>query len=399
MENFLLYILRSGLYIGIFYAFFLLVMRKTTFFRLNRILLLAGTVICLVLPLLRVRTEINLIAVGPMSAGEISGEASEAVATAAGFSWGPVLAVAFFAGTAIAVVCAVLSIARMFRITRGGERTIIDGFRTIITASCQPSFSFARTIVIGREDLESNPAIFTHEKMHVKCCHCLDLFFFTLLLLLYWWNPLVWITRTELCLLHEYEADEGVLAQGVEARQYQLLLVRKAVGNERFIMASGFQHSKLKNRITMMLKEKTAGSRRWSYLAIIPCLALAVYACNPAKVLETEPMEAEGIFEAVSEEPFMKKGTSREFGRLVNEMLDYPEEAKKAGIQGRVTLSFVVEKDGSISDVKLAKGVHPALDAEALRVVTECAENWIFERPEGIDGKIHFMFPVVFQLR
>ena len=289
MENFLLYILRSGLYIGIFYAFFLLVMRKTTFFRLNRILLLAGTVICLVLPLLRVRTEINLIAVGPMSAGEISGEASEAVATAAGFSWGPVLAVAFFAGTAIAVVCAVLSIARMFRITRGGERTIIDGFRTIITASCQPSFSFARTIVIGREDLESNPAIFTHEKMHVKCCHCLDLFFFTLLLLLYWWNPLVWITRTELCLLHEYEADEGVLAQGVEARQYQLLLVRKAVGNERFIMASGFQHSKLKNRITMMLKEKTAGSRRWSYLAIIPCLALAVYACNPAKVLETEP--------------------------------------------------------------------------------------------------------------
>ena len=95
----------------------------------------------------------------------------------------------------------------------------------------------------------------------------------------------------------------------------------------------------------------------------------------------------------------MKKGTSREFGRLVNEMLDYPEEAKNAGIQGRVTLSFVVDNDGSISDVKLVRGVHPALDAEALRVVTECAENWIYERPEGIDGKIHFMFPVVFQLR
>ena len=401
MENFLLYILRSGLYIGIFYAFFLLVMRKTTFFRLNRILLLAGTFICMLLPLLRVRTIEHLVAVGQFEAvaGEGGQAGSVAASAAVATSWVLPVAIVFLIGCAAVLSYIIASTIRMYRIVRAGERTVRDGYKTVISDTCKYSFSFGRLIVVGRQDLEENPVIFTHEKMHVRCCHYLDLFIYTVIQLLYWWNPLVWITRTELCLLHEYEADEGVISQGVEARQYQLLLVRKAVGDERFIMASGFQHSKLKNRITMMLCDSTSRRRRWSYLAVLPCLAIAVFACNPAKVLEPESMEAEGVFEAVSEEPVMKKGNSREFGRLVNEMLDYPEEAKNAGIQGRVTLSFVVDNDGSISDVKLVRGVHPALDAEALRVVTECAENWIYERPEGIDGKIHFMFPVVFQLR
>ena len=406
MENFLLYILRSGLYIGIFYAFFLLVMRKTTFFRLNRILLLAGTFICMLLPVLRVRTIEQLAAAGQMQAiaGEGVGAGSAAASASMTTTWVLPVAIAFLMGCAAVLTYIFVSTYRMYRIVKAGERTVMDGYNTVISDTCKSSFSFGRLIVVGRQDLEENPVIFTHEKMHVRCRHYLDLFIYTAIQLLYWWNPLVWITRTELCLLHEYEADEGVISQGVEVRQYQLLLVRKAVGDERFIMASGFQHSKLKNRITMMLCDSTSRRRRWSYLAVLPCLAIAVFACNPAKVLEPESLEPEAVeavgeFVAVPEEPVIQAGSAQDFSRFVNEILEYPDAAKTAGIQGRVTLSFVVENDGSITDVKLMRGVHPDLDAEALRVVTECAKNWRFDRPEGMSGKIHYMFPVVFQLR
>ena len=359
MEAFLLYLLRSGLYIGIFYAFFLLVMRKTTFFRLNRILLLAGTAVCMLLPLLKVRTIEMLVSVGRLQAVAGGETAADGAVEASATTWALPAAVIFLAGCVAVLVSVIVSSVRMYRIVNSGERKVIDNYRTVISDTCKSSFSFGRLIVVGRQDLEENPAVFTHEKMHVKCRHYLDLFIFTPVQILYWWNPLVWITRTELCLLHEFEADEGVIAQGIEARQYQLLLVRKAVGDERFLLASGFKHSKLKNRIAMMLNEGTSRSRCWSYLAVLPCLAVAVFACNPANVLEG-PEQVKDV---------------QEFSLYVNQVLDYPKQSMDAGIHGRVALSFEVDADGSISNIKVIKGVHPDLDAEALRAVSECAKQ------------------------
>lgn len=384
MEAFLLYLLRSGLYIGIFYAFFLLVMRKTTFFRLNRILLLAGTAVCMLLPLLKVRTIEMLVSVGRLQAVAGGETAADGAVEASATTWALPAAVIFLAGCVAVLVSVIVSSVRMYRIVNSGERKVIDNYRTVISDTCKSSFSFGRLIVVGRQDLEENPAVFTHEKMHVKCRHYLDLFIFTPVQILYWWNPLVWITRTELCLLHEFEADEGVIAQGIEARQYQLLLVRKAVGDERFLLASGFKHSKLKNRIAMMLNEGTSRSRCWSYLAVLPCLAAAVFACNPANVLEG-PEQVKDV---------------QEFSLYVNQVLDYPKQSMDAGIQGRVALSFEVDADGSISTIKVIKGVHPDLDAEALRAVSECAKQLKLRLPERMNGKkVHFMFPIIFQLK
>lgn len=384
MEAFLLYLLRSDLYIGIFYAFFLLVMRKTTFFRLNRILLLAGTAVCMLLPLLKVRTIEMLVSVGRLQAVAGGETAADGAVEASATTWALPAAVIFLAGCVAVLVSVIVSSVRMYRIVNSGERKVIDNYRTVISDTCKSSFSFGRLIVVGRQDLEENPAVFTHEKMHVKCRHYLDLFIFTPVQILYWWNPLVWITRTELCLLHEFEADEGVIAQGIEARQYQLLLVRKAVGDERFLLASGFKHSKLKNRIAMMLNEGTSRSRCWSYLAVLPCLAVAVFACNPANVLEG-PEQVKDV---------------QEFSLYVNQVLDYPKQSMDAGIQGRVALSFEVDADGSISNIKVIKGVHPDLDSEALRAVSECAKQLKLRLPERMNGKkVHFMFPIIFQLK
>ena len=420
MNEFLLYIGRSGLYLGLFYAFYMLVMRRTTFFRFNRVAMLIGTLVCVLLPLLRVRTApLTDVAAGPLTMTAV-GEGAEADA-ASKESWPTAVLVLYLTGAAAVIGHTLFSAEALRRKVAGGRRQRIDGIRTVVLKEDIPSFTFGTTVFIGRKDLEENPAIFWHETMHVRCRHYLDLFLFRAVQLVWWWNPLVWLARTELGLLHEYEADEGVINQGIDATQYQLLLVRKAVGEQRFSLASGFQHAQLKNRITMMLKPCSNGWMRLSYLAVLPVLAIFVYACNPSKNSKAPAEEAPAVaeetvtpaaapvaepdavpdaipFQLVEVKPSFNGGDANEFSKWVNSQLNYPDEAKKNGIQGRVAVQFTVEPDGSVANVKVLRGVHELLDNEAVRVISS-SPKWKPGIQDGQPVRVTFTFPIIYQLR
>ena len=285
MEPFLLYIGRSSLYLAIFYAFFLLVMRRTSLFRFNRIMLLAGSGVCFVLPFVRLRpAAADAAAAGPLTA-VAAGAAEPLAAAPASVSW---LLLLYVAGAAAVLALTAVSALRLVRLIRSGRTTREDGYKLTIVDGDAPSFSWGRHIVMSSKDLEANPAILTHERMHVRSLHSLDIAFFSAVAVLHWFNPLVWITFSELKLLHEYEADEGVIDNGIDATQYQLLLVKKAVGEHRFSLANGFRHSKLKNRIAMMIKPQSSGWMRLAYGAILPVLAVLMFACNPAREQQDE---------------------------------------------------------------------------------------------------------------
>ena len=434
MSPTLLYIARAGLYLSLFYAFYLLVMRRTTFFRLNRVLLLLGSYLCLLLPLIRLRTvTVSIVSEGPMMVG-VEGEG---VAASAPFPWQTVLLGVYLAGMAATLVLYIASAWKMGRMMRKGKAQEREGCRLVLLEENVPSFSWGRTVVMSRRDLAQNPAIFTHERMHVQCHHSVDMILFLPLQLLLWWNPLVWITREELRLLHEYEADEGVIQNGIDATQYQLLLVRKAVGEHRFTLASGFQHAQLKNRIAMMLKPITPLWMRYAYLILFPVLAVFMYACNPTKnnkvpapageeaqtpaptalpTLGIEPVDGNAAqvtlpeteenlkgkkeipFQLVEVKPGFNGGDANEFSKWVNSQLKYPEQAKKDKIQGRVTLQFTVGADGVVRDVKVLRSAHELLDAEALRVVS-ASPKWEPGVQNGEPVNVTYTFPVIFQLR
>ncbi len=400
MTPFLLYIARGGLYLGLFYAFYLLVMRRTTFFRLNRVLLLVGSYLCLLLPFIRIRPT-NVVVVDPVWvfgwASPDKGLADKAFQST--FPWKEILLAIYILGAIATLTLYLVSACKMRRLIRKGEHTKRDGFRLVLLEENIPSFSWGRTVVLSLKDLKENPAIFTHELMHVKCRHSLDLIFFLPIQLLFWWNPLVWIAREELRLLHEYEADERVIQNGIEAAQYQLLLVRKAVGEHRFSMASGFQHAKLKSRIDMMLKPASSRWIRWSYLAILPVLAAFMLACNPAMESDEIEPDPELIpFRLAERKPAFDGGDANEFSKWVNSRLVYPKTAKAEGVQGRVTLQFTVGTDGVVRDVVVLKGVRNDLDAEALRVVS-ASPKWEPGMQHGRTVPVTYVFPVIFQLR
>lgn len=425
MGEFLLYIGRSSLYLAVFYAFFLLVMRRTSLFSFNRIVLLAGTAACFVLPLVRLRTEAaeaaGAAAAGPLTSVGVAAEPLQAAGPAA-----PALPLLLLYVTGAAAVLAFtgLSALRLARTIRSGRTTQEDGYRLTLVDGGVHSFSWGRHIVMSRDDLESSPAILTHERMHVTKKHSLDIAFFSAVTVLHWFNPLVWITLSELKLLHEYEADEAVIQNGIDATQYQLLMVKKAVGEQRFSLANGFQHSKLKNRINMMIKPHTSGWMRLSYVAVLPVLAALMFACNPARE-QQEPEPVPDTFQIATEtdapktvtvtkadvsdeeavpfsllevKPTFNGENANAFSEWVNSHLKYPEDAKAAGEQGRVTLQFTIGADGVVSNVKILRGVSESLDAEALRVVSS-SPDW---GPGKVNGKpvpVTFTFPVVFMLK
>lgn len=417
MTPFILYVARAGLYLSLFYAFYLLVMRRTTFFRLNRALLLSGSYLCLLLPLIPLRkasasavaSQLTLVGVG---------ESAVELPSAGAPLWKELLLALYAAGALFTLVCYLISAWKMNRLIRRGESLLREGCRLVLLDEDVASFSWGRTVVMGRKDLQENPAIFTHERMHVRHRHSLDLLLLLPLQVLFWWNPLVWITREELRLLHEYEADEGVLQKGIDATQYQLLLVRKAVGDQRFSLASGFQHAKLKNRITMMIKPTSSPGMRWAYLVLVPVLMVFMFACNPqrnAKVTasgqetaaQTAPeadlsadLSEEAVpYELVEKKPsFNGEDASTSFAVWVNSHLKYPEQAYQDKAQGRVLLQFTIGTDGAVRDVKVLRSAREDLDAEAVRVVS-ASPRW---EPAMMNGKsvpVTYLFPVVYKLQ
>lgn len=409
MTSFLLYIARAGLYLGLFYAFYLLVMRRTTFFRLNRALLLCGSFLCLALPFFRLRTVTTAGLASELSMFAAGAETVDAAVRAA-FPWKEVLLAVFAAGALATLTLYALSAWKIWRMMHRGESTRMDGCCLILLDEDVPSFSWGRRIVMSKKDLAQNPAILTHEMMHVQCRHSVDLLLFFPLQLLFWWNPLVWITREELRLLHEYEADEGVIRKGIDATSYQLLLVRKAVGEHRFTLASGFQHAKLKSRIEMMLKPGSSGWMRWSYVALVPVLGCFMFICNPVKAVNLQ--EATGTFtEDVAEVqeaaashsgsqmmlfeqmPRFNGGNSREFSQWVN---SHSELQGRTDVEGRMLVGFTVGSDGVVRDVKMLKGLREDIDQEVAQIISSSPRWEPGLDPSGRPVPVHYSIPIVF---
>ena len=126
---------------------------------------------------------------------------------------------------------------------------------------------------------------------------------------------------------------------------------------------------------------------------------LGVEIMDYVEEVKEEVVEEEAIpFQLVEEKPSFNGGDANEFSKWVNSKLQYPEIAKENGVQGRVTLQFTVNPDGSVSNVKVLRGVDSSLDKEAVRVVS-MSPKWKPGKQRDRAVKVTYTFPVIFQLR
>ena len=551
------------------YIPFLLMLRNESFFRFNRVVLLVIVVLSLVLPLCDVHfLSLNLLMAEEQGGGIVDvgipvyvmdgvavDEVAEALPEDEGFlssvNWWAVAAWIYIIGMAVTICIKLVQLTMLYRTIHRGvlwtERK--DGVRIYCHAGDITPFSWFNTIVIGEEDYEENAqVILRHEIGHIVNYHSLDVILINVCEIIQWCNPLSWILASSLRDVHEYEADDAVLASGVDAHRYQLLLIKKAVGSSSYAFANSFNHSLLKKRITMMVSKKSNPWMRTKALYIIPValVALSAFAtpefvapieeavtnieqeqspvldgiinalpssgissavespsipvtneqetkgnvretsetvsdvevadssdinlsvvkdgasiikmaqsvgpepiifvdrvrCNDISKIDKNSIDhinviksAEAIKEIYGDkeeykngvvEIFTKDGTNKQEQKPVpvsssNKVFDvvdvipsfpggdtelmnyihkemvYPEACIKEKKQGRTLISFVVEKDGSLSDYKILRHVHDDMDKEAIRLI-KSMPKWTPAIKDGKYVRCKYTMPVTFKL-
>lgn len=279
MSAFFVYILQSAVCLAILFLFYSILLSRETFYRYNRVALLCLIPLSFVLPLchLPLFTENESVAPVPVvildNLSAFSYVTDDAEATAAPVPVALVAAIVlYWAGVVFFVARYIVTIVHLLRLMSSGRRVTDDEGRQIIVLprSIAP-FSWFGRIVLSEEDYAAHSReILLHESAHIRKRHSLDLLVADLCTWLQWFNPAAWLLKRELQTVHEYEADAEVIDQGIDARQYQLLLIKRSVGSKFYCVTNHFNHNKLNKRITMMLKKKSNRKATWKYLYVIP---------------------------------------------------------------------------------------------------------------------------------
>lgn len=532
MTDVLMYALKSAFVLFLLYVPYTLLLHRDSFFRLNRFVLLGVLLLSLVLPLCNVpwlsmdrqpvvhAAQMQMVEIGiPVNVlpqDDVVEEMAEA-SVSSSFTLFGLLTLIYIIGMAVVLLLRLWQMGSLRLQLRRGSlwRHSEDGITVYCHADRVAPFSWMNSIVISEEDYaESGREIILHETGHIRFRHSWDVLLLTLVQMVQWWNPLAYMAGISLRDVHEYEADDYVLRQGVSASAYQMLLLKKAVGYGSYTFANNFNHSLTKKRITMMRKSKSNPWMRSKALYVIPVAALALSAfatpeiVSPIEGMVSEP-ESKGMENYLTGQVAMEEkqqnaatmeilkapvagnrlpadatyyvdGEKMERGIAVRRIVDgrevvlitrkgadgketvtvvgsskndavdeakallrkegvqkldvkkegandndsiynvvsenaefpggdvalsdwmrknmkYPEECRKQGIQGRVVISFVVNKDGSIVDLETVRSPHPDLAAEGLRVV-KSMPKW---KPAKENGKIvrsRFNIPIMFRV-
>ena len=229
-----------------------------------------------------------------------------------------------------------------------------------------------------------------------------------------WFNPFAWLMMRELRAVQEFQADAASL--GACGREdYLHLLYRQVTGIGYGHITNNFQSINIKKRIVMMNKTKSRFGA-WKAVVALPVAAvLLLVGCKPAANTEADtqaviPQQEEPVYDMgptqladgevanVADESPEFPGGMEGLYKYLAENIHYPEQAKTDQIQGRVFITFVVEKDGSISDAKVIRGIGGGCDEEALRVVN-AMPKWTPGKQLGEPVRVQFNLPVVFKLK
>ena len=297
MGVFFIYILKSSVCLVLFYLFFRLLLSKETFHRFNRMALLGVLFFSLLIPCIEVTTRhqvevqqavLSIEQLLLMAELETTPANVGAVQETSAISWVQIVLLVYWAGILFLACRNIYSLICLFRLIHSGKHEKLEKGVTLVVHNQEiVPFSWMKYIVISRKDLEENGReILIHEMAHIHHRHSVDLLVADICIFFQWFNPGAWLLKQELQNVHEYEADETVINEGVNAKEYQLLLIKKAVGTRLYSMANSFNHSKLKKRITMMLKEKSNPWARLKYLYVLPLAAIAVTAFARPEISE-----------------------------------------------------------------------------------------------------------------
>ncbi len=452
---FFIYSVKVAVCLALFYLFHKLLMSRDTFHTFNRFAILSMMLLSLVLPLVHLSLDseagINrgTVALEGLVAQTVVADGGNGVGE--GLSLTQVLLAAYVLGVVLFVGKALLSVGSLLRLIRRARCVEVrNGIRIYTMQGDISPFSWFRYIIMSEKDWQENRReIVLHEMAHIRRCHSMDVAVCNMMIVFQWYNPAAWLLKRELQTVHEYEADEAVLSAGVDATHYQMLLIRKAVGERLFSMANNLNHNSLKKRITMMKIKRTNPMQKAKIAFVLPLAAMTVAAFASQKVENlSEKVEQESeAFSSVSDNPVvravgetarvaavkvqedkaleeassmaMAKDTAEaKTGKkmpctdnpemfpqfpgghialfeYLSKNIKFPKSKENEDVKVRVVTTFTVEKDGSITHAKIVRSQGEAFDNEALRVINGMPK-WIPGMQNGKAVSVKYLLPITF---
>jgi TonB family protein len=290
----------------------------------------------------------------------------------------------------------------------------MPGYTAVFTGKEHGSYSFFNYAFFPDENVSEE--IVRHEMSHIAHHHSADILFVELMMIIQWFNPFIYLYKRELQSLHEYMADRDVVATGIDKQNYMMLILQQCTAVDFSNMSNNFSFLLTKKRIKMITQSKKAKGVVIKALLTLPLFALLLFAnCKsngnekPAdkKAVEaTETVETQAVETVVNDDsevygavevfPEYPGGTTAMF-EFIQKNLKYPESAKEKGLEGRVFIGFVVEKDGSLSSFQVLRGVCDEIDAEAVRVL-KMMPKWKPGMNNGEPVRVQYTMPFKFQL-
>lgn len=425
----MLYLLQVNVGLILFYALYKLVCTRDTFFRSRRFILIVSLVLPFILPFIDVREWLEsrdrMIMLTHFDYSAVLPEivvGSEAVETGNRvFVLSEWIGYLYLAGVVALLVRLAVQAFSLYRLIVRMPEKEINGVCVKCLNDPSGPFSFFGWIFMNpaavKEDEISE--ILTHEMAHVKQHHSVDVLLAEMVSICCWINPFAWLLKREVRLNLEFLADRKVMEAGFATKSYQYHLLGLAY-NHKYGLSNNFNFSHLKQRIIMMNKKKSNAAGHIKYaLFVLPAFALLVagnISCSQdasqtedAKEEVVAPVSSEAkeapADSTAKEEVFMVAeqmpefpGGMKELLKFLQDNLKYPENAMKNNVQGRVIVQFVVEKDGTLTEFKVARSVDPDLDAEALRVL-QTMPKWKPGMQRGKIVRVKFTVPVSFKLQ
>ena len=450
---FFIYSVKVAVCLALFYLFHKLLMSRDTFHTFNRFAILSMMLLSLVLPLVHLSLDseagINrgTVALEGLVAQTVVADGGNGVGE--GMTLTQVLLAAYVLGVVLFIGKALLSVGSLLRLIRRARCVEVrNGIRIYTMQGDISPFSWFRYIIMSEKDWQENRReIVLHEMAHIRRCHSMDVAVCNMMIVFQWYNPAAWLLKRELQTVHEYEADEAVLSAGVDATHYQMLLIRKAVGERLFSMANNLNHNSLKKRITMMKIKRTNPMQKAKIAFVLPLAAMTVAAFASQKVENlSEKVEQESeAFSSVSDNPVVRAvgetarvaavkvqedkaleeassmamasdtaetKSGKEFPCIpetfpqfpgghvalfeyLSKNIKFPKSKENEDVKVRVVTTFTVEKDGSITDAKIVRSQGEAFDNEALRVINGMPK-WIPGTQNGKAVRVKYTLPITF---
>ena len=447
-----IYLIKINVALMLLYGFYRLTVSRDTFFGLRRLTLWLIYAIALMVPALNleywVRDTPTMVSMANVYADTFY-PVVVVKAQAPSITWMDMLQCIYWAGVAVLslrLVWQLFSIIRLAVISRKQE---VEGITVHLLKGDGSPFSFFRWVFMYPSTLEGRQLheVMVHECTHVSGLHSLDTLFSELFSIACWFNPFAWLMKQEVRMNLEYLADESVLSDGNARKSYQYHLLGLAYRqpNESTKIANNFNLLPLKKRIKMMNKRRTSEIGKAKYFLFAPLAGVLLMVSNiecvareigeqipevaevqqkaeqalNADVAVANPMakaEAELKAEAKTSDATAPADTTKSVVydipetmpyfpggqvlmlKYLADNIKYPASAVKAKKQGRVIVTFIVQKDGSVTHAKIAKSIDPELDAEALRVV-KGMPKWTPGTQNGKPVNVKYSVPVKFSLQ